>query len=77
MRNIQWLIEQVRITNSYRFGKHTETLDSIDDWLSFFDEAERCSDLSAPEPAAEEMFVERMQQEQLSLPVAQPDETPT
>ena len=28
--NIEWLIEQVRIANSYRFGKHTETLDSID-----------------------------------------------
>ena len=28
--NIERLIEQVRIANSYRFGKHTETLDSID-----------------------------------------------
>lgn len=28
--NIEKLIEQVRIANSYRFGKHTETLDSID-----------------------------------------------
>ena len=38
--NIERLIEQVRIANSYRFGKHTETLDSIDGQLSFFDEAE-------------------------------------
>lgn len=38
--NIEKLIEQVRIANSYRFGKHTETLDSIDGQLSFFDEAE-------------------------------------
>lgn len=53
--NIEKLIEQVRIANSYRFGKHTETLDSIDGQLSFFDEAESCCDLSAPEPAEEEV----------------------
>ena len=47
--NIERLIEQVRIANSYRFGKHTETLDSIDGQLSFFDEAESCC---VPEPAA-------------------------
>ena len=54
--NIERLIEQVRIANSYRFGKHTETLDSIDGQLSFFDEAENCCNLSVPEPAAEEVF---------------------
>ena len=52
--NIERLIEQVRIANSYRFGKHAETLDSIDGQLSFFDEAESCCDLSVPEPAAED-----------------------
>lgn len=41
--NIEKLIEQVRIANSYRFGKHTETLSSIDGQLSFFDEAEYSS----------------------------------
>ena len=54
--NIERLIEQVRIANSYRFGKHTETLDSIDGQLSFFDEAENCCNLSVPEPAAEEVL---------------------
>ena len=54
--NIERLIEQVRIANSYRFGKHTETLDSIDGQMSFFDEAESCCDLSVPEPAAEEVL---------------------
>lgn len=34
--NIERLIEQVRIANSYRFGIHAETLDSIDGQLSFF-----------------------------------------
>ena len=57
--NIERLIEQVRIANSYRFGKHTETLDSIDGQLSFFDEAESCCDLSVPEPAAEEVLPSR------------------
>lgn len=28
--NIEKLIEQVRLANSYRFGKHTETLNSVD-----------------------------------------------
>lgn len=57
--NIERLIEQVRIANSYRFGKHTETLDSIDGQLSFFDEAESCCDLSVPEPATEEVLPSR------------------
>lgn len=57
--NIERLIEQVRIANSYRFGKHTETLDSIDGQLSFFDEAENCCNLSVPEPAAEEVLPSR------------------
>lgn len=34
-QNIEKLIEQVRLANSYRFGKHTETLKSIDGQLSF------------------------------------------
>lgn len=38
--NIKKLIEHVRLANSYRFGKHTEILDSIDSQLSFFDETE-------------------------------------
>ena len=61
--NIERLIEQVRIANSYRFGKHTETLDSIDGQLSFFDEAENCCNLSVPEPAAEEVLPSRRNQE--------------
>lgn len=33
--NIEKLIEQVRIANNYRFGKHTENLKSIEGQLSF------------------------------------------
>jgi hypothetical protein len=57
--NIEKLIEQVRIANSYRFGKRTETLKSIDGQLSFFDEAEASCDVSIPEPAPEEILPSR------------------
>ena len=57
--NIEWLIEQVRIANSYRLGKHTVTLNSIDGQMSFFYVAESCCDLSVPEPAAEEDVYKR------------------
>lgn len=53
--NIEKLIEQVRLANSCRFGKHTETLKSIDGQLSFFDEAEAVFDASAKEPPADEV----------------------
>ena len=54
--NIEKLIEQVRIANSYRFGRHTETMKSIDGQLSFFDEAEAFYDVSVKEPSAEEVL---------------------
>lgn len=54
--NIGKLIEQVRIANSYRFGRHTETMKSIDGQLSFFDEAEAFYDASAKEPSSEEVI---------------------
>lgn len=38
----------MRIANNYRFGKHTETLKSIEGQLSFFNEAEAAYDESAP-----------------------------
>lgn len=54
--NIEKLIEQVRIANSYRFGKRTEKLDVIDGQLSFFDEAEAAYDESIKEPTADEVL---------------------
>lgn len=54
--NIEMLIEQVRIANNYRFGKHTETLSSIDGQLSFFDEADATYDESAVEPDPEDVL---------------------
>jgi hypothetical protein len=54
--NVEKLIEQVRLANSYRFGNHTETLKSIDGQLSFFDEADAACDESVPEPDPEEVL---------------------
>ena len=45
--NIEKLIEQVRIANNYRFGRHTESLKSIEGQLSFFDEADAAYDESS------------------------------
>lgn len=42
--NIERLIEQVRIANLHRFGRHTETMQSIEGQLSFFDEADALYD---------------------------------
>lgn len=53
--NIEKLIEQVRIANTYRFGKHTETLHAIDGQLSFFDEADATFDASIQEPDPEDV----------------------
>lgn len=54
--NMERLIEQVRIANSYRFGRHTEKLAAIDGQLSFFDEADAIYDDRAAEPAVEEVL---------------------
>lgn len=54
--NVEYLIEQVRIANNYRFGKHTEKLEVIDGQMSFFDEAEAHCDESAPEPEADKVI---------------------
>lgn len=40
--NIEKLIEQVRLANNQRFGKHTETLKSIDGQLSFLTRQRPC-----------------------------------
>lgn len=55
-QNIEKLIEQIRIANSYRFGKHTEKLSVIDGQMSFFDEPEAIFVKNAPEPNAEEVL---------------------
>lgn len=50
--NIEKLIEQVRLANQQRFGRHTETMASIEGQLSFFDEADALYNplVQAPDP---------------------------
>lgn len=57
--NIEKLIEQVRLANSYRFGKHSEKLSVIEGQMSFFDEAGAMYDSSAVEPEADEVICVR------------------
>ncbi len=54
--NIERLIEQVRIANQHRFGRKTETMQSIEGQLSFFNEAEAFYDKDAKEPEADEVL---------------------
>ena len=54
--NIEKLIEQVRIANQNRFGRSTETMESMDGQLSFFDEADAIYDENTAEPEADELL---------------------
>ncbi len=53
--NFEQLIEQLRIANQNRFGRHSEKLDAIDGQMSLFNEAEDEVDPSAGEPPVEEV----------------------
>lgn len=50
------LIEQIRLANQQRYGRHTESLESITGQLSFFNEAEACYDEQNPEPDIDEVI---------------------
>ena len=52
------LMEQIRLANQQRFGRHTEKLEDIVGQLSFFNEAEANCDETVPEPAIEEVVEE-------------------
>ena len=54
--NIEKLIEQVRLANQQRFGRHTETMESIDGQLSFFDEADALYNPLVQEPDVEDVI---------------------
>ena len=50
------LIEQIRLANQQRYGRHTESLADIAGQLSFFNEAEACYDEQNPEPTIDEVI---------------------
>ena len=54
--NLEKLIEQIRIADQHRFGRHTERLDQIAGQLSLFNEAEAYADANLPEPSGEEVI---------------------
>lgn len=54
--NIEKLIEQVRLANQHRFGRHTETMESIEGQLSFFDEADTLYNPLVQEPDVEDVL---------------------
>ena len=54
------LMEQIRLANQQRFGRHTEKLDEIAGQLSFFNEAEAYFDEQSPEPAIDEVVGEAL-----------------
>ena len=49
------LMEQIRLANQQRFGRHTEKLDQIAGQLSFFNESEACYDEQNPEPSIDDV----------------------
>ena len=55
-QNYENLIEQVRLANQQRFGRHTEKLEDISGQLSFFNEVEANCDESIPEPTVKEVI---------------------
>ena len=56
------LIEQIRLADQQRFGRHTEKLSEIEGQLSFFNEAEENCDESRPEPTIDETVAAAVKQ---------------
>ena len=54
-QNYERLLEQIRLANNEKFGRHTEKLSEIVGQLSFFNEVEACYDENCSEPAIEEV----------------------
>ena len=54
------LMEQVRLADQQRFGRHTEKLGEIAGQYSFFNEAEACCSEGIPEPTIEETIRQQL-----------------
>lgn len=54
--NFEKLIEQIRIANQQRFGRHSEKMEVIDGQLNIFNEAEYLADESIGEPEIEDVL---------------------
>lgn len=62
-RDYERLMEQIRLANQQRFGRHTEKLDEIAGQMSLFNEAEACMDESIAEPTIEEAVTDSVKPE--------------
>lgn len=56
-RNLEKLIEEVRLADQNRFGRKTEKLDQIVGQLDLFNEAEAGADPNIPEPSEDEVLI--------------------
>ena len=54
------LMEQIRLANQERYGRHTEKLDDLVGQLSFFNEVEFCYNENAKEPTMEDVADEAL-----------------
>lgn len=68
------LIEQIRLANQQRFGRHTEKLDGIAGQLSFFNETEACCDEQKPEPSIDEVIDDALKKPRKSKKKGQREE---
>lgn len=57
--NMEVLIEQLRIANQQRFGRHTETLSAIDGQIGFFNDVEAVYEEDTKEPLIDEVIEQK------------------
>ena len=57
--NMEKLIEQVRLADQHRFGRHTEKLSQFEGQMSMFDEAEETYDENAEQPDIEDVIIQK------------------
>ncbi len=59
-KNYENLMEQIRVANQQRYGRHSESLNALTGQISFFNEVEGCCDESIPEPTIEETVADTL-----------------
>ena len=57
--NMEKLIEQIRLADQHRFGRHTEKLSQFEGQMSMFDEAEETYDENAEQPDIEDVIIQK------------------
>lgn len=73
-RDYENLMEQIRLANQQRYGRHCERLDAVAGQLSFFNEAEACYDEQTPEPTMEDVITDAVKSPRKSRKKGQREE---